>query len=162
MNFMDGKERRRFESLESLRSAAYNSMNDRRSYEWKLSLSIWTTLAVSIAGILQPASKEAAFPLKGCIWAIPIYALAIAAIVFIHGYWSDKAARRNKIDTEKAHTYEDEMKKMSGVAFSGALQKKIDEPSKREGWTEWSHLAQIMITLILGLLLLVILYVLVQ
>lgn len=47
----------RLEYLEALRFAAYQSFNDRRSYEWKLSLAIWTAIAVLVAGLVPTRSK---------------------------------------------------------------------------------------------------------
>ena len=50
---MTDPERRRFESLEALRAAAYASFNDRRGYEWKLSLSICRAKGVIHAVIIN-------------------------------------------------------------------------------------------------------------
>ena len=62
---MNEDERNRFLGLESLRLAAYSSFNDRRVYEWKLNLAIWTALAVLLAGLVQPSRDGAVFPLRG-------------------------------------------------------------------------------------------------
>lgn len=58
-------EKDKLESLEALRRGAYDSFNDRRSYEWKFALAIWTALAVIIAGLLQPIRDGERFPLNG-------------------------------------------------------------------------------------------------
>jgi len=60
--------RRRFESLETLRAAAYASFNDRRGHEWKLAVSVWTTLALFLAGLVQPASlvRVSRYVDRGC------------------------------------------------------------------------------------------------
>ena len=82
---MTDDERNRFESMDSLRQAAYDSFNDRRSYEWKFSLSIWTALAVLLAGLVQPAKDGASFPLEGAaVWLVA----AIVGVLIVLEQWS--------------------------------------------------------------------------
>src|SRR6266508_3112644 len=86
--------RRRFESLETLRAAAYASFNDRRGHEWKLAVSVWTTLALFLAGLAQPAKSGESFPLRGP-WVWVLFAVRGLALVILHALWNDCVSRAN-------------------------------------------------------------------
>lgn len=147
---MTEEERRRFESLETLRHAAYVSFSDRRSYEWKLSLGIWTALAVLLAGLLQPAQPGEVFPVKSP-WAWVVATVVAGALAFLHLCWSEGASRRNNVDVEVADHYASEMQRMLNVPYGEALCWEIACLPSRRGWKTWSHLAQISITVLLGI-----------
>ena len=157
---MTDDERNRFESMDSLRQAAYNSFNDRRSYEWKFSLSIWTALAVLLAGLVQPAQDGASFPLKGAaVWLVA--AIVGVLLVLLHAYWSNGASRANSVDKGVALYFACAMQDMLmlSLPFDGDLRKKIEALPKTEGWTQWSHLAQVAITALLSLAVVSVIYV---
>lgn len=155
---MTDDERNRFESMDSLRQAAYDSFNDRRSYEWKFSLSIWTALAVLLAGIVQPAKDGASFPLKGAaVWLVA--AIVGVLLVLLHAYWNNGASRANSVDKGVALYFARAMQAMLSLPFDGDLEKKIEALPKTEGWTQWSHLAQVAITALLALAVVSIIYV---
>ena len=157
---MTEEERRRFESLETLRVAAYTSFNDRRGHEWKLALGIWTVLAVFLAGLVQPAKTGEAFPLHGpYVWIAFAFGLAI---VILHAVWSNWASRANYIDNKIQFHFRDEMVN-SGVKlpFSPELVTFIACHLQREpthGWTQRSHLVQVSITALLALAVVLIVY----
>jgi hypothetical protein len=146
---MTDDERRRFESLESLRLAAYNSFNDRRGYEWKFCLSIWTAQAVFLAGLLQPTKPDEKFPLTfPCAW---VFAAFIGfLIICLHIYWSNGLARANLVDKKIFLFYDRLMQIMLNVHFTEEIKKEIDELPTTKGWTQWSHLAQVAITTLLA------------
>jgi len=147
---MTDNNRRRFESLESLRRAAYESLNDRRSYEWKLSLSIWTALAILLAGLLQPAKTGEVFPLKGP--CVGFFAFIFGALlVILHAYWSNGASRANSVDRKVMLHFAHAMQNMLNLPYEEALQKEIADLPATRGWTQWSHIAQIFITFLLAL-----------
>lgn len=159
---MTEEERRRFKSLEALRAAAYASFNDRRSYEWKLSLSIWTALAILLAGLLQPLKSGEEFPLRGsCVWIV--FALAGALLVVLHALWSDWASRANSIDNRIQFHFRDEMmNNIVKLPFSTDLARSIEKHLQSRpafGWTQRSHLVQVCITLLLATGAVVIVYV---
>src|SRR5512145_2627789 len=114
---MTGDERRRFESVEALRAAAYLSFNDRRGHEWKLSLSIWTALAILLAGLIQPGEV---FPLRGsCVWVC--FAFAGIVIVILHALWNNWASKANNIDNASGRYFRDEMMKILDLHFGTDL-----------------------------------------
>jgi len=158
---MTEEEKRRFESLETLRVAAYTSFNDRRGYEWKLALSIWTALAIFLAGLVQPAKTGEAFPLHGpCVWVA--FAVAGLVVVILHSFWSNWASRAHYIDNKIQYHFRDEMIN-NGVKLplSQELVTFIACHLQREpthGWTQRSHLVQVGITALLVLAVVVTVY----
>ena len=155
---MKDEDRRRFESLETLRQAAYCSFNDRRVYEWKLNLAIWTTLAVLLAGLVQPSKEGATFPLRGTVAWVSVAILG-TFVVILHAYWSEGAARANAIDKGVALHNARAMQQMLALPYEGDLKEMIEAHPKRVGWLQWSHLAQIAITALLVLATIVVVYV---
>lgn len=159
---MTEEERRRFESLETLRAAAYTSFNDRRGHEWKLSFGIWSALAIFLAALVQPLKTGEVFPLKGpCVWIA--FALAGLLVAVLHAVWSQWASRANYIDSKIQFHFRDEMiNKSLGLPMSSELTKFIEDHLKREptyGWTQRSHLVQVGITFLLAAGVVLIVYV---
>lgn len=154
---MTEEERRKFESAETLRQAAYCSFNDRRVYEWKLNLAIWTFLAVLLAGLVQPSKDGELFPLKGTgAWLSA--AILGGLVILVHAYWSDGAARANAIDKAIARHYARIMHEVVAPPFDQELTDRIAALPKQVGWRQWTHLAQIAITTILVVAAVVIVY----
>lgn len=144
---MEDSDRRRFESIYSLMQAAQNSFNERRIYEWKFNLSIWTAFAIVIAGLLQPIKQGETFPLdyRAIIGSVVLGALIIA----IHIYWSHCCSRANAIDKKIAIHYSNELKRIISLQFPTELELFISNLPKNIGWTQWSQLSQITITSLL-------------
>jgi hypothetical protein len=154
---MTEDERRLFQSLETLSMAAHKRFDQRRNYEWKVSISIWTVLAIVIAGLMQPL-KEGEFPLKGLsnlwIWVPSV------ALVVIHGFFAFRLARSNSFDKRESRYYENIMREWLAPELSGFrdeiqgirdLDKKTtDILNRRKWWKEWVAITQILITLLLA------------
>ena len=155
---MTDVERRRFESIETLRRASYDSFNDRRSYEWKLSLSIWTALALLIAGLVQPAKPDEVFPLSAP-WSWVGGLVAAMLLLFFHGYWSNGAARVNSIDRDAFLHFYQAMQTLLKLPFDATLQNAIKALPRKQGWKQWSHVVQLLITALLAATAVVIVYV---
>jgi len=155
---MKDEERGRFESLENLRRAAYESFNDRRSHEWKFSLSLWGAEAILLAGLLQPFENGEVFPLKGC--CVRCVAVVFGSLlVLLYGYWQHCAARANSVDKDVSRHFADEMVKILSLPYSKELQDKIDRIPKDGTWRSWSNLAQIGITILWTLAVVMIIYI---
>jgi len=142
--------------LEALRQAAYESFNDRRSYEWKLSLAIWTALAIVIVGVVQPLKDGNPFPFHGRRYAI-IAGIAGLMVIFLHIYFSNCVARANAIDRKKARDYNRRIESSLNLEDTD-LKKEINDqikklPSAPEHplmqWWQWGHLVQIALTILL-------------
>ncbi len=144
---MTDSERRRFESLDALSAAAYKSFNDRRVYEWKLNLAIWTALVLVIAALLQQKNGEG-LQLHGQLWPCLAGVFAIA-IVFLHGLWNNWAALANQLDKDISHHNRNAMQEMA-APFPEELWEKIRAHREREGWRQWGHFVEISITAVLS------------
>jgi uncharacterized membrane protein len=144
------EERRRFESLESLRRAAYESFDSRRSYEWKLSLGIWTAEALALVALLQPTNRGEDFPLKSH-WALGGAGLVVLVLVFLHAYLSDGFAKANGCDKAEVRRFKKEMETIAlQVAKKRDDEGACGDDEGARGWKQWSHLGQIGITALLA------------
>jgi len=137
-----------FESLESLRKASYVSYNDRRSYEWKLALSIWSALGLVIVGLVQPIENGKVFPLEGTVAWIVAAVLGVV-LICVHIFFSKVIAQANSIDRGVSLTYLESMQNFVSVQFCDELTRIINEYSGNNAWWKRSHIAQISITIIL-------------
>jgi hypothetical protein len=151
--------------LEALRLAAYNSFNDRRSYEWKLSLAIWTAIAVLIAGLVQ--GEKFPFIDRRFGIAATIFGLFV---VGMHFYFNVGIARANSIDKLRERVYSNLIMSIAGIQDKIDLQSQqqkndcADRPTDHEllvslirhipqtpksaqmQWKQWGHLTQLFIT----------------
>lgn len=146
----------KLEYLEALRKAAYESFNDRRAYEWKLSLAVWTAVAVLIVGLIQPLKEGSAFPFRGHRYAIAAGLVGLI-VVLLHIYFSNCLARANAIDRKKVRNYHNQIESQLDLEDSD-LKKEIDAhilqlpkaPTHRLlQWWQWGHLVQIAMTTLL-------------
>jgi hypothetical protein len=169
--------------LEALRLAAYTSFNDRRNYEWKLSLAIWTALAVLLAGLVQPGEPGELFPFRGHRYGVAAFGAGFL-IVLMHVYFNKGMAHANSIDRLKERIFSDLIKSNAGLealidAHSRqqkerkpeeersdpekltALIKELPKPPEpgRSQWRGWGHLAQIRITILLTIAVVVLFWV---
>ena len=144
-----------------LRLAAYQSFNDRRGYEWKLSFGIWTALAVLIVGLVQPSQPAAVFPFHGQ-WYGPGATLVGLGVVLLHIYFNNALAQANAIDRAKQRMYEDQIRSLLTFtetetylreqAYLESLLRKKQAPPKSQfmQWTYWGHRAQVGVTVLLA------------
>jgi len=148
----------RLQYVEALRLAAYQSFNDRRSYEWKLSLAIWTALAVLVAGLVQPLQTGEVFPLHGRRYEIGA-AVFGALVMLLHVYFNNCLARANTIDRKKVLNYTNHIEsalKLANTDLTKEIARRIDKLPKypRHGWMQrwnWGHLVQIAMTALLAI-----------
>ncbi|SRR6266404_451807 len=144
----------RLEYIEALRLAAYNSFNDRRSYEWKLSLAIWTAIAVLVAGLVQPG--QVAFPFHGIRYGVGATIVGMA-IVALHVYFSNCLARANTIDRKKVLNYANQIEsalQLPDTDLANEIKNlivKLPKPfeSRWMLWWQWGHISQITMTILL-------------
>ena len=146
---MSDGERRRFESLENLRQAAYESFNDRRSYEWKLSLAIWTGQAIFLAGLVQPLGATENFPLQAP-WGWIGASLAGLVLVLLHITWSNGASKANSVDKGAWIHFAMVMQEMVNAPFNSDLLCEIAALPTNRNWRQWSHFAQVTVTALLA------------
>jgi hypothetical protein len=130
----------------------------RRSYEWKLSLALWTALSAFTALIFRGEIQ-----IETISWAI----LVGVAIVILQSYFQVMLAQANKLDKKKSWYYEKALNVLMHTDWeaqadknSSALNRTIQEfngNSSRFGGY-WSCVVQIGITIVLLLAALGVLY----
>lgn len=132
--------RRRFESLESLRSAAWTSFDHRRSYEWRFSISLWATLAGAAAAILQLDRAPSGWPP-----VIVVGAVGLSSSV-VHALWSVGVSRVNTIDRDIQIVYEREMSQLVGVSPHEIADIVRSRRPRMGTLSNYSHLSQVVVT----------------
>ncbi len=149
---MDANEKTRIDALEILRAAAYKSFNDRRSYWWKMCISIWTPFALYIGALVtQPIESGKAMPVTGNNLAIGT-ALVSVMILAIQAFWTFGLARANKLDSMYDWDLRDEMYTALKHPKPTIFASDVEKIKKRMGklWT-WSHGTELLLTLLLGI-----------
>jgi hypothetical protein len=104
--------------------AAYQSFNDRRNYEWKFSLAIWTALAVMIAGLTQLVQTGETFVLHGRYHEIGSIVFG-ALLLLLHIYFNNCLARANAIDRKKMQNYANHIESVLKLNMETDLAKEI-------------------------------------
>ena len=103
-------EKDRIDGLVEVIKIARASFDQRRSYEWKFSLSLWTALVLFIGAALQ-TKFESRFECGSN--AILVF-LAVF-IVVIQGFFEIKIYKANSIDLRRAELFEAHLDKELGV-----------------------------------------------
>jgi len=143
---MTKEEKNRFDALELLRAAAYSSFNDRRSYEWKMCISIWTPFALYIGYLVTKQSHVSETNLA-------IGTAAVSALVLvIQVFWTIGLSRANRIDNGFELSIRKELYAALNYSTPITIQKDIDKANRTKGtlW-HWSHRTQLLLTLLLGI-----------
>jgi hypothetical protein len=145
---MTEEEKKLFDALSTMWSGAWKQFNERRNYEWKLSLGVWTACAsfigLVITGRISPH-------LEG--WPIAA-ALAFLGLllVLVHCYFLCGLDHACHNDMDIAKHYELKMQSLSQSPFPDKLEDRLKEARGRTGLKNWSIVSQAAITLILLLL----------
>jgi hypothetical protein len=141
--------KRYFDTVESLRQAAWQSFNQRRAFEWKLSFGLWTALSAIIAGLAIGQATLKSTPERWVLSAISV------VVVVLHGLWSFFLNKVNRADLDKSYVYEREEMLALGLAehtkAGDDIQKTIVSMTGR-GWLgkHWGHFTQVAVTIILA------------
>jgi len=108
---MDPKDRALI--LVELLKTSLSSFDTRRSYEWKLSLGVWTAIAAFIAIMLRgdlgapdhTCRWEPVHPVLTCV-SVVVFPTAAAAILGIQAFFLYRVRRANRADQTRAYYYE--------------------------------------------------------
>jgi len=137
----------RFDALETLRRMAWECIDHRRPFEWKICIALWTAFAAFIGttisgnGLLIP-------------WwlLVPLTSAVAVFIVWRHFEWLNGLRRAYNIDQTMADQFRDEMMKLLKIEFEEPLKNKVDE-IKRARKTfrgNWNSAFQFCVTLTLA------------
>jgi hypothetical protein len=144
---MNEDTKRRADILMSLAEQAWTNMDRRRSYEWKLSIAIWSALAAFAAILLR-----ATLPNTGQLW-LKVVILAMTSsvgvtAVVIHYIWCRWAMERQHFDRDLAIHTTSVVRGLVDCQLDDTFQKR--SKNLREGrW--WSMGPQVAITTVLAI-----------
>lgn len=141
---MSSENKNQAEILMRLLEVAWTNFDRRRSYEWKMSLAIWTAIAAFIAlylkGEYPNISNEAKFTLI-CA-AVLVVLVQIVFLVFIR--------LANGVDQARAIFYEELLNDATGASKDSRITN-IHAAIKKIVWAKgfWSIPCEVLITIIL-------------
>ena len=151
---MTDDQKRQFDMIYTLRSAAWNSSDKRPEFEWRAALSLWTAMAAMI-GILLSSKDIKIDP------AIKVGgAILVAVLAFLHALFTHGIQEANRYDRDLADYYDDFIGKefLSSLCptliNNPAWQALTDRREKRRGTTiltNYSHRFQFLVTLLFGM-----------
>jgi membrane protein implicated in regulation of membrane protease activity len=141
---MTDDDRRRFESIFQLYELAWKQFNERRNYEFKVTLTLWTALAAAIAGSMTLA----VFP------PVPFGRLLLAAIAIfsfaLHALWCRGLGRAQNGERFVAFSYEPELQKIAGAGFDQRTKSHLAELKGTMGLLKnWTFVFQLGVTFLL-------------
>jgi len=124
-----------------LASAAWNEMNTRREYEWKVNFALWPALAI-LAGFLLQGKLAPDATLK---WSLS-GGLILIALMYIF-LWSAGLHSRNASNQRAAAQYWKMVEDAIGINTGYHVPKDANSM-----WCDWARSSQILITVILILI----------
>ena len=97
------EDKNRFDALMRLSDFAFQRWQDRRKYEWRLSLGLWALIAASIhyRDVVKPSSPH------NCA-----VALMLIVVVFVHACWIRSNWVSNQKDINNAFYYSDNARQL--------------------------------------------------
>ena len=144
---MKEEDQRLFQALDTLRDAAWQSFDRRRTYEWKFCIAVWTSMAV-FSGTLITTPPGAT--LAGA-WPVVLTGLVGVLITSVHAYWSKGLSEANTADRRVSYVYEKRMCLLIGVSHADEVLPLVQPRQGRMGkLSNYSHLSQVVITGILA------------
>ena len=136
----------KFENLETLRKAAWESIAARRKYEWQVSISFWGLLASFIAALVTNKIEIAGGAGLGLL-LVPVL-LCVA-----HCWWIVGLFNAYTIDKKDEEDLRNAMHSLVCFSSTTADQRsKITEKRKKGALRNWNTGSQIITTVTLGIL----------
>ena len=142
------EEKRRFDAVFSLCDIAWRQFNLRRDYEFKVTLSLWTALALAVAGVAR-ASKPLTIPMLAMV--------AICVTLFsLHTLWCWGIGQAQNGERRITVGYERTLQELSQTCFDEITKKQLASLRNRMGLLRnWTYVFQLGVTALLLMALLV-------
>jgi hypothetical protein len=142
---MTALDRERFESILSLYQQAWHSFDERRNYEWKVVTTLWTGLALAIAGSV---SVRLSAPILGGRITLSLW---FVVTIGLFAYWLWGLGRANNADRQIAMHYERDLQRLCSAQFDEALVGRLTRLQIRMGLlSNWAHTLQLGVTVLLA------------
>jgi hypothetical protein len=139
---MDNK----FENLETLRKAAWESIAARRKYEWQVSISYWGLLGSFIAALVTNKNEIAG----GAGWGLLLVPVLLCVA---HCRWLVGLFHAYTIDKQDEEDLRNAMHSLVCFTSTTALKRSNVRKKREKGpLGNWNTLSQIMTTVALGIL----------
>jgi hypothetical protein len=139
---MTNDDKNKFDALEQLRAAAWDSFDKRRNFEWRVCIALWTAFAAFIGAVLTGKAPSTTTTATGGTIIIAL------AIIILHCIWLHGLCRANKADKDIAVFFEEQMMVMLNTEFSNNIKEQL-KTIRDSG--NWNSLFQIGVTTILAL-----------
>jgi hypothetical protein len=127
---------KRFEQLETLRKAAWESIATRRQFEWRLCIAFWTLLLAIIAafGTGHVTIFDHSHPCAAVTFHV-IAAIVVLALGVVHTIWLFIIENAYTLDKREESDFREEMRKIAGYTEKGYLTE-WREKAIKSGWTQ--------------------------
>lgn len=142
--------------LEVMRASAYKSFSDRRDYEWKFCISLWTVLIVYVSALVI-GPIETGKPMGVTGWPLVLGTLIGGLLVIaVHWRWTRGLSRANAINQEMADQITDQMRSLLEFPWNESIRKLLPDVIATRGKDRhvlhWSHDSELAITILLAAL----------
>ena len=112
----------RFEQLEALRKAAWESIANRRQYEWRICIAFWTLLLAIIVGF--GAGQVRSFAPRDRGWEIAFHVIASVVpllLASVHTWWLFGVHRAYRLDKREESDLREAMRDIAGFREAGKV-----------------------------------------
>ena len=142
---MDENTKRRFDGIVELWKLPWQSISERRSYEWRVTLTVWTAFAGFIVVVLT--EKLTAPKCVVCLGA----SLIGLAICILHVLYLKGLGERHDVDRQTAIHYEKILRELSQSSFDNDFERRLEEMRKKQAtlFGDWSRRVQFCVRVIL-------------
>ena len=144
---MTNEDKNKFDALEQLRAAAWESFDKRRPFEWRVCIALWTAFAAFIGALV---TGKGVIPTTASAVGTTVIALTI---LVLHYIWLRGLGHAHEADKHIHLFFNGQMMDMLGVQFPEKLATRL--AATRRGWgtmfANWNHLSQIGVTAVLAL-----------
>lgn len=143
--YMDENTTRRFDGIVELWKRSWQSIIERRDYEWRVAFTLWAAFAALIGLMLTNR-------LPGTMWGIFIAAFLIGLFLCIlHALYLDGVGKRHFIDREIAFHYERILQALTNSTFDAELESRLEKVRDKQKTLlgDWSRKVQISVTVVL-------------
>jgi len=132
--------------LQFLQSHAFNSFNERRKQEWKLSFSLWGALVILLGFLLKGdvAPLETAMQIG--------LTFATVTVIVLHGIWMKGVGRRNRADIHSCYFWEKTIRDTLDVKYEQEHEDTLKELRATSGYFKtFSLFFELGVTIVLAL-----------
>jgi len=147
---MTEEEKKHFDALSTMWNGAWQQFNQRRNYEWKVSLALWTACASFIALVF---TRGISVDIQEWPLAARLVSMFLCLLVgVVHFYFLCRLHYACEADRDIARHYQLKMQSLSQSCFPKELEEKLEETRHTKCWRNWSVHSQAGITFTLLLL----------